>query len=162
VLTLTIMRHGRAESNPGSDFDRRLAPLGVRRSRLVAEQLQQAGVSWDRVVTSPAVRASQTAAAVLEVVPSGRRPQEDRDLYDSTTPEALMSALKRHAAGGRSVALFGHNPGLSWLARWLCPDVGENLDTSDAVVLELDQSDWDDVAPASAKLRFRSRPDDRP
>ena len=162
MLTLTIMRHGKAEPHHRADFERELAPKGVLRSRLVAEMLVEAGVIWDCAVTSPAPRASQTADTALDIMTSGLLPSYDRDIYDHADPTTLMSVVRRHAGGARQVVVFGHNPGMSWLAQWLCPDFVDQLATSSAVVLDLEGADWVDVSPGSATLRLVCRHQDHP
>jgi len=66
--------------------------------------------------------------------------------------------VRRHGGSVRTLLLCGHNPGLSELAAWLCPDVRTALPKSSLTVLEWDVDGWDAVRPGRARLRHFLRP----
>lgn len=65
MKTLFISRHGEAVNvgAPGvhSDFDRHLSDVGQEKIRRQAHGLKFLGAQWDKVLSSPLVRARQTA-----------------------------------------------------------------------------------------------------
>lgn len=112
---LILFRHGKAEpdSASGEDFDRRLAPRGVRESGDTAAQLADLGFAPDLALVSPAARTRETWTAAEPLFPKAQA-RFDAELY-----HADSSAIRREAerAGGRvgTVMVVGHNPGLQEL-----------------------------------------------
>ena len=66
---LILFRHGKAEADSasGDDFDRRLAPRGVRESAAMGRSLAELGMCPDLVLASPSARTRETWAAAAEV-----------------------------------------------------------------------------------------------
>jgi phosphohistidine phosphatase len=119
------MRHGPAEdrADSGMDSDRALTPSGRERVRAVARFLHEVGEEPLQIVTSPLVRAVQTAEIVATV-----SKLSDREGTVSVRRElspggggggALVASLA--AAGSKRVMLVGHEPDLSELIATLAP-----------------------------------------
>jgi phosphohistidine phosphatase len=115
---LYIMRHGIAVVR-GADFaddsKRPLTPEGKKRVKDVASGLKRLGVVVDWVVTSPLVRAVETAEIAAECL----APNAPMDFCDALRPggsaEALIAFLAKHPNRQR-VLVTGHEPDLSGLA----------------------------------------------
>ena len=114
------MRHGIAEERGPrwpDDGKRPLTSKGIERFRQVAAGLHAIDVRIDLVLTSPLVRARQTAdllAAALDPHP----PVELTDaLAPGASPRALAAALSR--ARRARIACVGHEPDLGQLAAHL-------------------------------------------
>lgn len=162
ILRLLILRHGKAEPHRSPDFLRDLLPKGVRRTQAVAARARELGLRPDRVVSSPAPRALNTAVVAAEAL--GLDPgavRRDPDLYDCWAPPALWNVVRRHAGPARTLLVCGHNPGLSELGAWLCPDVRTSLPKSSLTVLEWDVDGWDALRPGRARLKHFLRPHKR-
>jgi len=113
---LILLRHAKAvASSPDGDFTRWLAPRGREQAAAFGRWLPAQGFAPDLVVSSPAVRASETADLALKgfAKPPARR--DEPALYNATALDILAIA---RAAGGeaRSLMIVGHNPGLAELA----------------------------------------------
>jgi phosphohistidine phosphatase len=115
---LYLIRHGLAEDRGDAwpdDAKRPLTADGMSRLRKIARGLARIGVSLDTVLTSPLVRARQTAEIVAEGFDS--RPAIVN--VDSLAPEGSFSAvvadLEKHSRKPR-IALVGHEPALGELA----------------------------------------------
>ena len=108
---LVLLRHGIAVARvEGRDAaDRPLTPRGRRRTQAVMEALVAGGLRLDRMVTSPYVRALETAQIALQ---AGLAPVLDCD--DRLCPGGLVAALLDDHGG--SIALVGHEPDLGLLA----------------------------------------------
>lgn len=118
-MKIAIMRHGPAEDDAasGRDFDRALTAKGRDRVRDVAKALVAAGEAPREIVTSPLVRARETAASVLEVI--GERPVEiARGMEPGRDALGLVTTLFHE--GRDEVLLVGHEPDLSDLVSVLC------------------------------------------
>ena len=116
---LYLLRHGIAVARgaPGFSEDSRrpLTPEGKVRMREIAAGLRRLGVSLDWIVTSPLVRAVETAEIVAESF-EHHIPLDFCDaLRPGSTPEALLTFLGKHRER-REVMVVGHEPDLSMLA----------------------------------------------
>jgi len=113
---LILFRHGKAEaeSASGEDFDRRLAPRGVRESAQTGATLADLGLRPDLVLASPSARTRETWAAAEPNFPNAKA-QFDPHLYHADSG-AIRHAAERAGKGVGTVMVVGHNPGLQELA----------------------------------------------
>ena len=91
-MTLLLLRHGDAEDGDGDDDARRLTPKGERQAVAAGEALAALGVEVDACLSSPRVRAAETARLACRAL--GDRARADR--------RAARRALRRAGAGGRA------------------------------------------------------------
>lgn len=121
-LELYLVRHAvaalRGPDYP-DDTDRPLTQEGVERFRRSVAGLRELGVQLDLALTSPYVRAHETA----ELLCAGLRPRPKLVVIDALAPGRkpadVIAAVARHSAAGRGasrVALVGHEPDLGELA----------------------------------------------
>ena len=115
---LFLIRHGLAEERGEAwpdDTKRPLTEEGMTSLRKEARGLARLGVTFDVVLTSPLVRARQTA----EIVAAGFDPRPHVATIDSLAPgapyAAVIADLEKHLRKGR-IALVGHEPALGELA----------------------------------------------
>lgn len=101
-----LVRHAKAERDaPGGDAARRLTPEGRARFFALAGELAQK-TEISRIVTSPFVRARQTAEILAAA--TGAPIAENPDLAPGrSTGRDILAWAKSEGAG---VALVGHNP----------------------------------------------------
>ena len=140
-MKLYVMRHGPAhdDSPSGRDADRALTVSGRERVAAVAKALADEGEAPFSILTSPLVRALETAEIVAEVTHLSRRAREDgkakragatgeieirRELGMGTEKLGLLAELVR--AGRKRVMIVGHEPDLSMLVMSL---VGKELES---------------------------------
>jgi phosphohistidine phosphatase len=83
-----------------------------------ARGLQAIGVTFDLVLTSPLVRARQTADILVDELESAPKPVQTDALAPDRSPADVAKALAPHV-GVRRIALVGHEPDLGELAAWL-------------------------------------------
>jgi phosphohistidine phosphatase len=110
---LWLLRHADAEPHGvGSDFERRLTARGEQQARAAGRAFARMGVSFDRVFTSPRVRALETARLVCAEL--GGEPVVHEPLgggFDASDAAELLAA----GTGAAAVLLVGHEPDLSGL-----------------------------------------------
>jgi phosphohistidine phosphatase len=118
AIELYLIRHGlaaaRGEEWP-DDNKRPLTHKGIVRLRREARALEALGVAFDQIVTSPLVRARQTAEILAEGV--GSKPPiaaADALAPGGTTAQAIEE-LGKYARRKR-IAIVGHEPNLGELA----------------------------------------------
>lgn len=139
---LILMRHGHAEESR-DDFARRLTDAGRAAARRAGEALTGSGVSPQRIVSSPAPRALETAALVAEACGDTGAVEVDDTLY-LAEEAAYLDALRRLPASLHAVVLVGHNPTLSSLASKLGKR-GVELRPAEYVRLSMTLDDWQEL-----------------
>ena len=65
-MTIGFLRHAEAEHSSGSDFERKLTAKGLDQAEKAARFCLRNGLLPDLIITSPVVRARQTAVIVSE------------------------------------------------------------------------------------------------
>jgi phosphohistidine phosphatase len=115
-MELLIVRHAIAFERDGrrwpDDGARPLSPAGKERARRAAAGLKEFSNSPDRLLTSPLVRASQTARILTEFA-GWPQPEEVPELLPGEAAQALWTLLgKDHS---KLVAVVGHQPDLGTL-----------------------------------------------
>lgn len=117
-MDLILLRHGKAESdNPGGDFARELLDRGREQSKRAARLLKSADMLPHIVLTSPLVRARQTADEFCRNagIPG---PVIQGWLGCGMNPEAALAELPAFLDFKR-VMLVGHEPDFSQLVAWI-------------------------------------------
>jgi phosphohistidine phosphatase len=100
-----LLRHGEA-ADGSPDAERPLTERGEEQARAAGEALAALGVSLDACVTSPKVRAAETARLACE--PLGVSPQEDYALEGGPFEPGELAL-----GYGEDVLLVGHDPDFS-------------------------------------------------
>ncbi|HOW89822.1 MAG TPA: histidine phosphatase family protein [Elusimicrobiales bacterium] len=116
---LVLMRHGEAlsvrESGAESDADRRLSPRGKDQASASAGRLKALGFVPDVIISSPLLRAVETADLAAAVFPSAVRLREPA-LASDASPEAILEALRSAAGEAPSVLVTGHQPAMGGMS----------------------------------------------
>ena len=115
---LYLIRHGIAEERGEAwpdDAKRPLTDDGAARVRKSARGLARLGVSFDAILTSPLVRARQTADAVASAFELRPHIVAAESLAPGGTYQAVLADLEKQSRRAR-IALVGHEPGIGELA----------------------------------------------
>jgi phosphohistidine phosphatase len=152
MMTLYLVRHGiavdREDPKCPPDTERPLTPKGMKRSHAAALGLRSLKIHPDAVLTSPWLRALQTAEIFSEIMgfPSRKIAQVDA-LKGTSTPADLFRELAKLRA--KTVLCFGHEPHLHLV-------IGQVLHTG-AKITELKKAgvaclDLDRISPPQGQL----------
>ena len=118
-IQLYVIRHGIAEARGDAwpdDSERPLTSGGAARLRRAGRSLASLGVTFDVILTSPLVRALQTAE-ILAAAHDSRPPIAVLDaLSPGGAQAAVLGELDKHARKARKIAMVGHAPGIGELA----------------------------------------------
>lgn len=101
------------------DEDRPLSIKGKLRTRRAAQGMRQIGIRWDRILSSPLLRARQTAQVVVETYGWPLTRLED---FAALRPGGNHGEILAMLAGQKKTArilLVGHEPDMSHLASTL-------------------------------------------
>jgi phosphohistidine phosphatase len=109
-VQLVIVRHAEAAAGEPDEL-RPLTPEGREAARALGERLATEGVRPDAVLTSPLLRAHETAQELAR--PAGLDPEPDERLAPGATAEGVRAAA---AERGETVVVVGHQPDCSQIA----------------------------------------------
>src|SRR5688572_2862332 len=120
-MKIYFVRHAEAlpleASGVNADADRPLTEKGHAQCRALAAALLRQGVRLDLILTSPYLRARQTAQGILDHWPDPRPRVEE---CEGLAPEGKASKVARavRKLKPESVALVGHMPDLAEHVAW--------------------------------------------
>jgi phosphohistidine phosphatase len=125
-MNLYIIRHAIAVDEGTSDYEsdseRPLTDKGRKKMRQIAKSLRNLGVEFDLILSSPYVRARETAEILADVFKMKKKIVFSDNLIPMGNPELLITEVNEKYSVD-SIALVGHEPHLSTLVGLL---VAEN------------------------------------
>jgi phosphohistidine phosphatase len=130
-MRLLLARH--AEAAPGNpDELRELTGKGRRQAQELGAALAAQGVEPAVILTSPLIRARQTAEPLGQAL--GADVEVDERLAPGATPDGVREAIDGR---GDTVVAVGHEPDCSWIAAVLGDKPAEGFAPAEVAVLEL-------------------------
>jgi phosphohistidine phosphatase len=121
-MKIYLVRHGIAEPlgepNRYQDFRRSLTLEGSKKMREISLGLKALGVESDLLVSSPLIRAKETAEIVADVLKYMGPTEIWEELAPGTSARQTVGKLQT-CEGRNSVLLVGHQPHLGFLASLL-------------------------------------------
>jgi phosphohistidine phosphatase len=112
-MQLYFLRHGPADWpdwDAARDEERPLTDKGVKRMKAEAKAIQKLGLSLDVILSSPLVRARQTAELVAKRL--GLDVIQEHALTPGFDAKRLRGVLRGHAKAG-AIMIVGHEPDFS-------------------------------------------------
>jgi phosphohistidine phosphatase len=154
-MELYLLRHAHA-GDPGAwdgpDEQRPLSDKGERQAERLGRYLVEIGFEADAIITSPKVRAAQTASIVAERL--GKPVSEDERLASGVTIQTLDAVL-RTAGEPRRVVVVGHDPDFSDLLALLCDTARVPMKKGAMARIDVDGP----LEPGAGTLRWLVPPD---
>jgi phosphohistidine phosphatase len=118
-MDLYLLRHAIAEersgSQPGGDSQRRLTNHGARKMHRVAKGMKALELEFDLILSSPYLRAKETAEIVAKVFDQDKVLQLAPALTPDGNPRDLIEDLIRDHPRRKHILVVGHEPYLSSL-----------------------------------------------
>ena len=138
-MQLYILRHGIAENGKpgGSDPDRALTAEGKKKLRETLRAVQRAGVAPELMLSSPYLRAMETAAIAMEVLGYKEALLQTDALIPSSDPKPVWEEIRVHKSVA-SLMLVGHEPLLSALAAYLLGAPSVYVDMKKGAMIRID------------------------
>ncbi len=156
-MEIYIIRHGdaidQADPRVKGDAMRWLTDTGRDEVTVSARLLAKLGVAPDLVLTSPMVRARQTAEIVTDLIGPAGGPVESEHLVYGGSLAGVLDDVLRHGPPGR-IVLTGHMPSVGALVGYLAWAMPENnVPFRTAEVCRIDLPD-DSPLPGFGDLRW--------
>lgn len=154
MKTLYLIRHAKSDWSDErlADFDRPLNRRGRLDAPQMADYLLERGSVPQLIVSSPAVRAYSTArvfAERFEILENDISLRED--LYEAPTKTVLETVRELPAHLDR-IAIFAHNPALTYVVQQFADDYIDNLPTCGVAVITLEDGGWPNMVPEAGSL----------
>jgi len=111
-MKLYLVRHASASDAAASDAERELTHDGRDEARIAGKALATLGAKPARILSSPLLRARQTAEIVANALEFTGEVESMDELANGTSTPSLLKALKPFASDG-DILLVGHMPSLA-------------------------------------------------
>ena len=157
--TILLLRHGHSEANDSvADKQRPLSGQGRRDARRLGGLLRRLDLTIDLALSSPALRARQTAA--LAAGGNSVEVRAEPLLYEDKA-EGYLEVLRSLPARAGCVLLVGHNPAIRQAAAALlaCGPDGIRLPPAALACLEAPADDWAALQAGSCALLWLVTPE---
>lgn len=122
-MDLFVLRHGIAADRTSPAFthdqDRPLTSEGQEKMEAISRALKKLGLEFDLLLSSPFVRARQTAEIVARTLDLAKRLRFTDNLAVGSSPRTLLQELIALRPPPKSLLLVGHEPFLSSLVSLL-------------------------------------------
>lgn len=163
---LFLLRHAKSDwkKDVATDFERPLSERGLKDAQKMANWLVQQSDLPTMIVSSPALRAYQTAlifAHALDLQPGDIN--FDKGIYEASVNH-ILEIVREFPKTEKSILLIGHNPGFDSLLQMLCKMVEARADgklmTTATVAKVSVPSTWQRISSNSCELSLFSRPNE--
>lgn len=128
-MDLYLVRHGLAgqHGDYANDDERPLTDEGKRKTRQIAKRLHELGLKFSLILSSPLVRATQTAE-ILQAEKLGKSLEIVDYLAPGGDMQSWLSWLATWSTPDKTLALVGHEPDLSaWAELLVWGEVREKI-----------------------------------
>ncbi len=151
MKTLLILRHGKSswDDPMQRDFDRPLLNKGRLRTQLIADYMAKNQLVPELIVSSPAVRAYDTAIIIAMSI--GYKPEQinkNDELY-FVDSEKYSEAVFGAPNVVNTLLLVGHNPMITEFCNMFVSPLIDNLPTSGLCAVQLDTDNWSQLHTCS-------------
>ena len=166
---LLLLRHAKSDWSMNlPDEQRQLNRRGSTTAPQMGEYMVREGLIPDKVLCSPAVRASETWRLVSKALPPDLRADYVEALYDLSTGANFVDLIALMGGNAQTLLIIGHNPSMEGLARILCASgekwglkrMARKYPTAALAVIDFGFDDWSEIAPQTGILERFIRPKD--
>ena len=150
-----IVRH--AKSSWGdlnlADIERPLNNRGKRDAPIMGSHCLSKGYIPNVLISSNAQRASDTAKIFCNALGMGKKKLSyDKSLYHAPE-DTYLTVCYGLDDDIDSVMMFGHNPGITYLANSVSKDYIDNIPTCGVLVIDASIDKWSDLDFSNCKLK---------
>lgn len=157
---LYLIRHAKAswKDIDVSDFNREINKRGKKDIPFMAQRLKSFGVLPDLILSSPAMRAKETALGIAKII--GYDEEKilfENSLYAScyTNYRYLLDSLDEKY---NEVFIVAHNPEITEVGERLSGAILTNIPTCAIVCIEFDTNSFKNIGEESGKVLFFDYP----
>ena len=155
MKTLYIVRHAKAlQDEKFKDWERPLLGIGIERADKVSLILKKKKICPDKIISSHAFRALNTAVIfALHLEYPINEIEISYDIY-AKRPENVLDLIKKQDDALSSLMLFGHNPVFTDICNLLSEENLAHLSTSAVACIQFDCENWRKIYTKKGKSMF--------
>jgi phosphohistidine phosphatase len=151
---ILIMRHAKSSWKDAEilDHERPLKKRGLKDAAYIGKVLKNKELIPDKIISSDAVRAADTAAIVADKCGFKKEIDYTEKLYMAES-SAILDLIHGQPESIKTLMVIGHNPGMEALVQVLSRKV-ESLSTSSVAYFQADIKSWKDLKQGS-KIKLK-------
>lgn len=155
---LLLLRHAKSswDDTGLADFDRPLNGRGRKAAPLMGNFMRERSLRPDLIISSPAQRARETIALVLEASGLETEPRYDERIYEATAG-LLVEVIEGVEDALQEVMLVGHNPGFENLIAHLTGE-SRRVPTGALARILLSAEKWNEAGARGGRLDWLVKP----
>lgn len=157
---LFIIRHAKSDQSFwGNDFERPLNERGKSDAAVMAKRFRDMRINIDAWVASPAKRAKKTAEFFAETF----KTPTDKIIFISAlyhaSSEVFYEVISAFPDNLNSIAVFSHNPGITYFINSLLPDIQlDNMPTCGLFAIKVETDHWSAFTNSKKEFLFFDYP----
>ncbi len=158
---LILVRHAQSRpAEPGQrDIERELTDSGLRDASRLGRYLYVKKAIPDKILTSHALRATQTAQYIAEQLRlEYAQVKETEDLYEASV-RTLLGTIAGLDPSIYSVLIIGHNPAISHLCEHLSEEELGSMSSGSMIRLSFANLNWDELSKGTGIIIDNKSPD---
>ncbi len=157
---LFLIRHAKSswEFPDLDDIQRPILPKGYKRTVRVGKYLRKGGHNPDVILSSPAVRAIETAKIIAGMIEYPIKKIWISDPVYFEGSQNILKTIKQLSDEYEKVFLVGHNPTITTLANNFLKDHIDYIPTSGVLCLSFDVDQWKEISIKNGKRKFYITP----
>jgi phosphohistidine phosphatase len=155
MKTLYLVRHAKAswEENV-HDWERPLTETGVERAHRVAKILRTKKIKPDKIISSYAFRALNTAVIfALDLKYPATTIEVSQSIYEKRAID-ILDMLRKQDDKHNIIMIFGHDPAITELYNMLTRKLLLKLSTSSTAGIQFNITRWKDLGNSIGKTLF--------
>ena len=157
---LVLVRHAKAipAENNIKDFDRMLNEKGMTEAMQMGNKLMSKYPNEPIFVSSSALRTLQTAQYFAEQFKIEADKIVCRDEMYEASARILLNEICAFENDWETVFLFGHNPGISYIAENLTKESVGDFPTCGVMSILFECHNWNEISSGIGKIQFYDFP----
>ena len=158
--TLILIRHAKSSWDDASlpDFERPLNERGKKDAPEMAKKLNDKKISFDALVSSPAKRAKQTCKYFAKEFDLKKKNIVSESKLYEAGEENFYDVIEHFKNKWDSVAIFSHNPGITYFANSLTETRLDDMPTCGIFAVKIFTDKWEDFRTAKKEFLFFDYP----
>lgn len=160
MKTLLLLRHAKSSwENPNlKDHERPLLQKGLKRTGLINKFLLENSVIPDYILSSPAVRAIDTARAIAEGIGFPVNSIVTDEAVYKANVERLYEIIYALPGNKHNVMIIGHNPCFTSFSNIFLEEKIDWMPTSALLSISFDVAGWEEIDTIKPLVNFYITP----
>lgn len=154
-----LIRHAKSswKNSEYKDIERPLSKRGKKASKLLGKVLFEKELIPQKIFSSPAARALNTAKRLVKGMPYKKKDIVVSDLLYPGNRVEMLQFVQALNDKDDFIFIIGHDPGLLDLGNYLSGSTIEKIPTSGYMLIEFNEDKWKSVKKNSGALLLLSR-----